>query len=93
MNEDSILTYVNGVITGAGALVAIMSLIFMQLLGKYEGVLGFTTAELRAGIILGALVSAAALGYEFYRKKQGKTGARISEERGAQVGTAGDSPS
>jgi len=63
------VTFVNGIIAGAGAVVAVMAFVFMQLVGKYEGVMGVSTGEMRAAVILGAIVSAAAVGYEFYRKK------------------------
>ncbi len=66
---DSMVTFVNGIIAGAGAVVAAMSFVFMQLIGKYEGVMGVSTSEMRAGIILGAIVCAAAVAYEFYRKR------------------------
>lgn len=66
---ESMVTFVNGIIAGAGAVVAVMAFVFMQLVGKYEGVMGVSTGEMRAAVILGAIVSAAAVGYEFYRKK------------------------
>jgi len=66
---ESMVTFVNGIIAGAGAVVAAMSFVFMQLVGKYEGIMGVSTGEMRAAVILGAVVSAAAIGYEFYRKK------------------------
>ena len=75
MDSDSMVTFVNGVIAGAGALVAAMSFVFMQLVGKYEGIMGVSTSEMRAGIILGAIVCAAAVAYEFYRKKSVKQSA------------------
>lgn len=64
------VTFINGIIAGAGAVIAIMAYVFMQLVGRFEGVMGITTYEMRVAIILGAIVCAAAIGYEFYRKKQ-----------------------
>ena len=68
-SEESMVTFVNGIIAGAGAVVAVMAFVFMQLVGKYEGVMGVSTGEMRAAVILGAIVCAAAAAYEFYRKK------------------------
>jgi hypothetical protein len=63
------ITFVNGIIAGAGAMVAAMAFVFMQLVGKYEGQLGVSTGEMRAAIILGGIVCAAAVAYEFYRNR------------------------
>lgn len=68
--SDSLLSFVNGVIAGAGAVLAIMSVAFMEVLTPLEGVAGFTTTEIRVAVLLGALVCAVAIGYEFYRKKE-----------------------
>ena len=70
--SDSMLSFVNGIIAGAGAVLAIMSAAFVQMVSPLEGVLGFTTIDLRVAILLGAIVCAAAVGYEFYRKKETK---------------------
>ncbi len=67
--SESYITFVNGIIAGAGAVVAVMSFFFMQLVSKYQGIMGVSTREMSVGIILGAIVCAAAVGYEFYRKK------------------------
>lgn len=80
MDSDSTLSFVNGVIAGAGAVVAVMSFAFMQLVGRFEGVMGVTTVEMRAAIILGGIVCAAALGYEFYRRRPVKTQQGVSSE-------------
>jgi hypothetical protein len=68
-SSDSMVTFANGVMAGAGAVVAVMAFVFMQLVGKYEGLMGISVGEMRVAVILGALVCAAAAGYEFYRKK------------------------
>ena len=73
---ESMVTFVNGIIAGAGAVVAVMAFVFMQLVGKYEGIMGISTGEMRAAVILGAIVSAAAVAYEFYRKKPVKEASR-----------------
>lgn len=70
MNSDSKLSFVNGIIAGAGAVLAIMSAAFVQMVSPLEGVMGFTSTEIRVAILLGGIVCAAAVGYEFYRKKE-----------------------
>ena len=70
MNSDSMLSFVNGVIAGAGAVLAIMSVAFVQMVSPLEGVMGFTSTEIRVAILLGGIVCAVAIGYEFYRKKE-----------------------
>jgi len=83
---EKMVTFVNGIIAGAGAVVAVMAFVFMQLVAKYEGVMGVSTAEMRAAVILGAIVSAAAVGYEFYRKKPVKqSGQAVSGEQSQGV--------
>ncbi len=72
MVSDSVPSFVNGILAGAGALVAIMAFSFTQLVGKYEGVMGITTVEMRVAIILGGIVCATAVGYEFYRLRSVK---------------------
>ncbi len=68
-SSESYITFVNGIIAGAGAVVAVMSFVFMQLVSKYEGIMGVSSRDMIVGVILGAIVCAAAVGYEFYRKK------------------------
>ena len=80
MASDSLPSFVNGILAGAGAVVSIMAFAFMQLVGKYEGVMGVTTAEMRVAIILGGIVCAAAVGYEFYRKRPVKAQQGVSSE-------------
>ena len=62
----------NGIIAGAGAVLAILSIAFLQMTAPLEGVMGFTTTEIRVVILLGGIVCAAAIGYEFYSKKETK---------------------
>lgn len=70
--SDSISSFVNGVIAGAGIVLALMSYGFLQFVEPLENVQGVTTTELRVAILLGGLVCAVAVGYEFYSKKQKK---------------------
>jgi len=72
MASNSMSSFVNGIIAGAGAALAIMSVGFLQMTGPLEGVMGFVTTEIRVAILLGGIVCAAAVGYEFYSKKQKK---------------------
>ena len=72
MNSDSMASFVNGVIAGAGAVLAIMSVAFVQMVSPLEGVMGFTSTDIRVAILLGGVVCAVAIGYEFYRKKDTK---------------------
>lgn len=80
MASDSLPSFVNGILAGAGAVVAVMAYAFMQLVGQYEGVMGVTTAEMRVAIILGGIVCAVAVGYEFYRKRPVKAQQGVSSE-------------
>ena len=80
MASDSLPSFVNGILAGAGAVVAVMAFAFMQLVGQYEGVMGVTTAEMRVAIILGGIVCAVAVGYEFYRKRPAKAQQGVSSE-------------
>jgi len=72
MPSNSLSSFVNGLIAGSGAVLAIMSVGYLQMLGPLEGTMGLTTTEIRVGIILGGLVCAAAIGYEFYNRKETK---------------------
>jgi len=69
---DSMSSFVNGVLAGAGAVLAIMSVAFLQFISPLENVQGVTTTEIRVAIFLGGIVCAVAIGYEFYGKKNGK---------------------
>ena len=69
MNSDKIATFVNGIIAGAGAVLAFMSYGFLLYVSPLENIQGVTTTELRVAILLGGIVCAVAVGYEFYSKK------------------------
>ena len=70
--SDSPSSFVNGLLAGAGAVLALMSVAFVQMTAPLEGVMGFTSTEIRVAILLGGIVCAVAIGYEFYRKKEDK---------------------
>jgi len=70
MSSDSNTSFVNGLIAGAAAVLALMSFGFLQYVGQLENIQGVSTTELRVAIILGGMVSAVAIAYEFYGKKK-----------------------
>jgi len=70
MSSDSTLSFVNGLIAGAGAVLALMSYGFLQFIEGLEFLKSVSTTELRVGIMLGGIVCAVAIGYEFYNKEK-----------------------
>ena len=71
-SDSSKSSFVNGILAGAGAVLAIMSVAFVQMVSPLEGLMGYTSTETRVAILLGGIVCAVAIGYEFYRKKEDK---------------------
>jgi len=72
MSSDSNLSFINGLVAGAGIVLALMSYVLLQFIGTMENLLpSISTTELRVAIFLGVLVSAIAIGYEFYNKGKG----------------------
>lgn len=69
MPSKSNSSFVNGLIAGAGAVLALMSVGFLQYVDPLENVQGVTTTELWIAIFLGGIVAAVAIGYEFYTKQ------------------------
>ena len=80
MNFDSLPSFINCILVGAGAVIAVMAFSFLHLVGRYEGMMGVTTIEIRAAIILGSIVCTAALGYEFYSKRSTKEQCNVNDE-------------
>ncbi len=76
MSSDSHLSFVNGIIAGAGAVLALVSVAFLQAIGPLEGVMGITTTETRIAILLGGIVCSVAVGFEYYRQKESKKAPR-----------------
>jgi len=70
MSSDTNLSFINGFVAGAGVALALMSYVFLQFVGGLENIQGLTTTELRVAIMLGGIVCAVAIGYEFYIKKK-----------------------
>ena len=63
-------SFVNGLIAGAGVALALMSYGFLQFVSPLENIQGVSTTEIRVAIFLGGLVTAVAIAYEFYSKKE-----------------------
>ena len=72
MEQKSKLSFINGLIAGAGIALALMSYAMLQYLAPLEGIQGLTTTETRVAILLGGIVAAVAIGYEFYFKNETK---------------------
>ena len=77
----SLSSFINGIIAGAGAVLAIMSAAFVQMVSPLEGVAGFSSTEIRVAILLGGIVFAVAVGYEFYSKKETKSLSETKPDR------------
>jgi len=69
VSSESKLSFINGMIAGAGISLAIMSIAFLKMTGPLEGKMGFSTTEIRVAIFLGFIVFTVATLYEIYRKK------------------------
>ena len=62
-------SFVNGLITGAGIVLAIMAFGFLLYIGPIENEQGVSSTEIRVAIILGGVVAVASVGYEFYIRR------------------------
>ena len=62
-------SFVNGIIVGAGIVLAFMSYGFLQYIAPVENQQGISSTEIRVAIMLGVIVVAVAIGYEFYSRK------------------------
>lgn len=62
-------SFINGLIAGAGIVLSIISIVFLQITGSLEGKMGFSTIEIRVAIFFGFLVFTVTTLYEIYRKK------------------------
>lgn len=72
MSTESKESFLNGLIAGAGIALAVLSYAFVQYVAPLENQPGISTTEPKIAILLGALVFAAAVAYEFYGKKKKK---------------------
>ncbi|MCH7647012.1 MAG: hypothetical protein IIA83_00175 [Thaumarchaeota archaeon] len=62
-------SFVNGLIAGAGIALALMSYGFLLYIAPIENQQGVSSTEIRVAIMLGGIVAAASIGYEYYLKK------------------------
>ena len=62
-------SFVNGLVAGAGIALALMSYGFLQYIAPVENLQGVSSTEIRVAIMLGGLVAAASIGYEYYLNK------------------------
>jgi len=62
-------SFVNGLIAGAGIVLAIMSVGFLYFIAPIENQQGVSSTEIRVAIMLGGIVAAVSIGYEYYLNK------------------------
>ena len=62
-------SFINGLIAGAGIALALMSYGFLQYIAPVENLQGVSSTEIRVAIMLGGIVAAASIGYEYYLNK------------------------
>ena len=62
-------SFVNGLIAGAGIALALMSVGFLYYIAPIENQQGVSSTEIRVAIMLGGIVAAVSIGYEYYLKK------------------------
>lgn len=65
-------SFVNGLIAGAGIALTLMSIGFLYYIAPIENQQGVSSTEIRVAIMLGGIVAAASIGYEFYSRKEEK---------------------
>lgn len=86
MEQKSKFSFINGLIAGAGIALAIMSYGFLLYIAPLENLQGVSSTEIRVAILLGGIVAAVAIGYEFYTKKETKTDDdKIAEDEESKV--------
>ena len=62
-------SFINGLVAGAGIALALMSYGFLLYIAPVENQQGVSSTEIRVAIMLGGLVAAASIGYEYYLNK------------------------
>ena len=65
----SSLSFINGLVAGAGIALALMSYGFLLYIAPVENQQGVSSTEIRVAIMLGGIVAAASIGYEYYLNK------------------------
>jgi len=66
-------SFVNGLIAGAGIALAVMSVGFLYYIAPIENQQGISSTEIRVAIMLGGIVAAVSIGYEYYLNKNSKS--------------------
>ena len=84
-------SFVNGLIAGAGIALALMSIGFLYYIAPIENQQGVSSTEIRVAIMLGGIVAAASIGYEYYSRKEEKKQASKSDDIEAESIDADDS--
>ena len=72
ISTESKETFLNELIAGTWIALAVLSYAFVQYIALLEGKSGVSTTEPKIAILVGALVFAVAVAYEFYGKKNKK---------------------
>ena len=62
-------SFINGLVAGAGIALSLMSYGFLLYIAPVENQQGVSSTEIRVAIMLGGLVAAASIGYEYYLNK------------------------
>jgi len=66
---SSMSSLINGLIAGAGIVLALMSFGFLQYVGPIENIQEGITTNLQVAILLGGIIAVVAIAYEFYSKR------------------------
>ena len=81
MRTDQITSFVNGIIAGSSAMLAITAIFFLKIVNPLEGKSGITTVEIRLGIFFGLVVCVIAILYEIYRRKNSKSAEELNRAK------------
>ena len=73
-------SFVNGLVAGAGIALAVMSYGFLQYIAPIENQQGVSSTEIRVAIMLGGIVAAVSIGYEYYSRKEEKKQTNESDD-------------
>ena len=73
-------SFLNGLIAGAGIVLAIMSYGFLHYVSPLENQQGISTTEIRVAIMLGGIVAAVSIGYEYYSMNETKKQTNESDD-------------
>ena len=73
-------SFVNGLIAGAGIALALMSYGFLLYIAPIENQQGVSSTEIRVAIMLGGIVAAVSIGYEYYTRQEEKKQTNESDD-------------